>query len=293
MPDWTQIAAAISKASNQPFHPRSPQNQGGGCINTAVTLADGASSWFVKLNAVNQLPMFEAEAAGLQALADSNSIRVPKPLCTGTTAEHAFIVMEQLELRAGSTAEQSLAGEQLAALHQHRNTLFGWERENTIGATAQHNDYMDDWIEFWREHRLGFQLRLAITNGYGGNLQDDGERLLGSFQHLLDHAPVASLLHGDLWGGNLSFSKEGQPVIYDPATYFGDREAELAMTELFGGFSNRFYQAYTATLPMSAGYPAHKRLYNLYHVLNHLNLFGSGYLGQAQRMIGQLLAEIG
>jgi fructosamine-3-kinase len=148
-------------------------------------------------------------------------------------------------------------------------------------------------VEFWRTQRLGFQLRLAAGNGYGGRLQTQGERLLTELPALLaGHTPPAALLHGDLWSGNYSVDVGGAPVIFDPALYYGDRETDLAMTELFGGFSPRFYQAYNDAYPLSEGYRLRKSLYNLYHVLNHLNLFGGGYLAQAEQLLGGLLREL-
>ena len=177
-------------------------------------------------------------------------------------------------------------------MHQTTRGQFGWGRDNTIGSTPQPNKFSDDWIPFWQEQRLAYQLNLAAKNGYHGKLQERGKLLLEHFPALIDHNPVPSLIHGDLWGGNLSYDSNGNPVIYDPAVYYGDREADLAMTELFGGFGNRFYDAYNEAWPLDQGYKVRKTLYNLYHILNHLNLFGGGYGGQALRMINQLLAEL-
>ena len=166
--------------------------------------------------------------------------------------------------------------------------------ENTIGSTPQHNNRHDDWVEFWRQERLGRQLQFAAGNGYGGVLQSQGEKLLERFQGFFqDYQPQASLLHGDLWGGNAAADGRGNPVMFDPACYFGDRETDIAMTELFGGFGAEFYAAYQAEYPLDAGYKVRKTLYNLYHILNHLNLFGRAYLAQANNMIEGLLAELG
>ncbi|MGV6825638.1 MAG: fructosamine kinase family protein [bacterium] len=293
MADWNQIANEIASASGRPFNPQSPSTQSGGCINTAVTLCDGKQEWFVKLNSANRLDMFEAESAGLQALANTRAIRIPRPLCTGISAGSAFIVMEKLHLGSGNRDGQAKAAQQLAAMHGHSAEAFGWDRDNTIGATPQQNDWSEHWVDFWREHRLGYQLELAARNGYGLDVLDQGNRLKETFSALIDHKPAPSLLHGDLWGGNLGFDEQGEPVIYDPATYYGDREAEIAMTELFGGFSSDFYKAYDAAWSLDPGYGVRKDLYNLYHVLNHLNLFGTGYLGQAQRLIARLLSALG
>jgi len=288
---WRAIAEQISNHSGQPFSPDAPTGLGGGCINSAFRLTDGNRTWFVKTNSEDRLDMFEAEAAGLDALAAADAIGVPRTLCTGSTGGQSYIVMQHLELGRGSSDGWKLAGRQLATLHKESARAFGWVRSNTIGATPQHNRWEKDWIRFWRDQRLGFQLELAASNGYGGHLQSLGEQLLARFPALIDHSPGPSLLHGDLWGGNLGFSREGDPVIYDPATYFGDREAEIAMTELFGGFSADFYAAYREAWPMDVGYTVRRELYNLYHVLNHLNLFGGGYGSQAQGMMQRLLAE--
>ncbi len=147
-------------------------------------------------------------------------------------------------------------------------------------------------MEFWLTQRLGFQLQLAAAKGYSGRLQSQGERLLTELPALLAGHSPPPLLHGDLWSGNYSVDACGAPVIFDPAIYYGDRETDIAMTELFGGFSPRFYQAYNEVYPLPEGYRLRKSLYNLYHVLNHLNLFGGGYMAQAEQLIGSLLREV-
>ncbi|MEY6431255.1 fructosamine kinase family protein [Thioalkalicoccus limnaeus] len=294
MTDWLAIAAEISAATGQRFTPDSPRQLGGGCINTSVLLTDGERRFFVKLNEASRVAMFEAEAAGLAALAATGAMRVPQPLCYGATAGRAFLVMEYIPLGGRTKADgPALAGRQLAALHRTTWERYGWTRDNTIGSTPQPNAPDRDWVTFWRERRLGHQLRLAAANGYRGSLQTQGARLLDRLGALIDHAPAASLLHGDLWGGNLGYGPAGEPVIFDPAVYHGDRETDLAMTELFGGFGRDFYAAYREAWPLDPGYEVRKILYNLYHVLNHLNLFGGGYLAQAQQMIDRLLAEAG
>ena len=288
---WQDIAEQISAHTGQAFAPEAPSGLSGGCINSAFKLGDGRQTWFVKTNVADRLDMFEAEAAGLDALGGAAAIGVPNALCTGRSEGLSFIVMQYFELGRASNDGWREAGRQLALLHQESSHAFGWIRDNTIGATPQPNRWEADWTRFWQEQRLGFQLRLAASNGYGGRLQSLGEQLLTRFPALIDHSPVPSLLHGDLWGGNLGFTRDGKPVIYDPATYFGDREAEIAMTELFGGFSTDFYAAYNEAWPFNAGYRIRRELYNLYHVLNHLNLFGGGYASQAQGMMQRLLAE--
>jgi len=235
--------------------------------------------------------MFEAEAQGLREIAATGTVRVPRPVCTGSDHSQAWIVLEYLSLGSATRGAMGRLGEQLAALHRNTSTYCGWTRDNTIGSTPQVNTPTPDWIEFWRRHRLGFQLDLAARNGYGGALQRDGAELIERLpEFFAGYRPAASLLHGDLWGGNASAGADGAPVIFDPAVYYGDREADLAMTELFGGFPRDFYDGYAATWPLDPGYRRRRDLYNLYHVLNHLNLFGGGYRAQAQGMIRALLA---
>jgi fructosamine-3-kinase len=204
-----------------------------------------------------------------------------------------LLEIEWLELRPANGASDARMGQALARLHATTGAAYGLESDNAIGATLQPNALADDWVAFWRERRLGFQLDLAAKNGYGGRLQDRGRCLLDAFPaFFVDYHPQPSLLHGDLWGGNRAMLADGTPVVYDPAVYYGDREADLAMTQLFGGFGPRFYAAYDEAWPPDDGRAARRDLYNLYHVLNHLNLFGGGYRAQAESMIDRLLAAL-
>jgi protein-ribulosamine 3-kinase len=199
-------------------------------------------------------------------------------------------VLEHLELRA--SGDYAALARTLARVHSTHGEAFGWPRSNYIGKTPQLNRSSRSWIDFWRDARLAPQLELARSNNLPPQLLRKGERLLEVLPGLLaEHRPAASLLHGDLWGGNAGFLASGEPVLFDPAVYWGDREADLAMTELFGGFPPAFYSAYTEIAPLSSGYVRRKPLYNLYHVLNHANLFGGGYAFQAERMIDGLLVQ--
>ena len=288
MEPWDAIVEALREAVGHDLQARDRHPVGGGCINAAWTLETTAGTFFVKLNDAAGAAMFAAEAAGLAALAATGTVRVPRPVCHGRAGEHAFLVLEQLELRGGDRASAARLGHELAALHATHTDAFGWTRDNTIGSTPQPNDWLSEWVTFWRERRLGFQLGLAARHGH--RLRG-GERLLDRLDTLLaGHHPAPSLLHGDLWGGNWGALPDGTPVLFDPAIYHGDREADLAMTELFGGFDPAFYAAYREAAPLAAGYAVRRDLYNLYHVLNHVNLFGGGYAGQAQRLIDRLLA---
>jgi protein-ribulosamine 3-kinase len=294
MTDWPEIAAEISSATAKPFTVEGYEAVGGGCINRTYRIEDGKRRYFVKINDQPTADeMFAAEAEALLALQATASVRVPAPICWGSTAATAYIVLEYLELGPSSESSASLLGIQLAQLHHHTGKHYGWHRANTIGSTPQLNTMNDDWLHFWRKHRLSYQLRLAAQNGFGGSLQRKGDRLLNALGHVLGkHNPSPSLLHGDLWSGNHAALRDGQPVIFDPASYYGDRETDLAMTELFGGYPPRFYAAYREHYPLDHGYRLRKILYNLYHILNHVNLFGGGYLAQAEHMIDALLREI-
>jgi fructosamine-3-kinase len=263
---------------------------GGGSINECVRWSSREGPVFVKLAEPGRLSMFEAEAEGLRALAEAGAVRVPQVLGCGTGGGRAFLALEWIEFGVSSARSEALLGEQLAALHRVTERTFGWHRDNTIGSTPQHNDRDTDWPRFFAERRLGFQLDLAERQGHDRRLIGRGRRLcedLGVFFQA--YRPVPSLLHGDLWGGNRATDVMGQPVIFDPAVYFGDREADIAMTRLFGGFSPAFYSAYEAAWPLDPGADERRDLYNLYHVLNHLNLFGGGYERQAERIIDRLL----
>ncbi len=291
---WSSVGERISAVTGTPFQVRSQHSVGGGCINAAYMIEDKGRGYFVKTNSIDKLDMFAAEAAGLNEIAETGVVMAPEPICWGTADTHAFLVLEYIRFGGGERGSMDRLGSELAQMHRCMRSRFGWRRDNTIGATPQVNEESDDWVGFWRERRLGYQLRLAAHNGHGGRLQGLGERLRadldGFFQ---DYAPQPSLLHGDLWSGNFAVAEGGRPVIFDPAVYYGDREADLAMTELFGGFSAGFYAAYRDAWPLDDGYAVRKDLYNLYHILNHLNLFGGGYVHQAECMLDGLLSNIG
>ena len=223
---------------------------------------------FLKEGAPARADAFAAEADGLDALRPH--IRVPRVLERGLRSGKAFILLEPLDLRPGDYAA---LGRALATLHHQSGPRFGWARDNYIGLSPQQNGWCDDWLEFWVTRRMEPQISWAREKGFDVSMPP--MRLLEK------HKPQPALLHGDLWSGNAGFTAEG-PVIFDPAVYYGDRETDLAMTELFGGFPREFYQAYHEAFPLDPGYEKRKHLYNLYHLLNHLNLFGGGYLGQVK-----------
>jgi fructosamine-3-kinase len=266
----------------------------GGCINECYRWPSGRGDLFVKVTAVGALPALEAEAAGLEELAGAQAARIPGRLACGIAAQKAYLALEWIDLRRPApSAAHARLGAQLARQHRVSAPAFGWQRDNTIGSTPQQNAWTADWADFFRDRRLRPQLDLARRNGHTGRLLQRGSELLERAGALLDHRPVPSLLHGDLWGGNWGVDDAGMPVLFDPAVYWGDREADLAMTRLFGGFSADFYATYESVWPLQPGASVRQTLYNLYHVLNHLNLFGGGYLAQAESMVDELLAQLG
>lgn len=287
------LLAHLSESTGQHLDNAHLSSVSGGDINTAYQLQTAQVNWFIKLNQASLADMFAAEAAGLQAIAGTQTIRVPKVIHYGQFKHHAYLILEFIPLSPLRGQSLCLLGEQLASLHQIKQAYFGWQRDNTIGCTAQSNNKHQDWLSFWQQERLAKQLQLAASNGYQGKLQNNGEKLQHQLAYFFsDYHPIPSLLHGDLWAGNAAADTHGQAVIFDPACYFGDRETDIAMTELFGGFGSEFYSAYNSHFPLDSGYKTRKKLYNLYHILNHLNLFGSGYLSQTNAMIESLLAEI-
>jgi fructosamine-3-kinase len=287
-----ELIAALERALSETgagFRIERATPAAGGCIHRCFVLEGGARRIFAKTNHRSRLDAFAAEADGLAALAAAG-IRVPVPLCWGETGDTAYLALEHLDLRG--SGDYAALGRALAMLHSVRGHRYGWSRDNYIGSNPQRNALSDSWITFWRESRLEPQIELARKNGFD-KLSEQGRRLSAALPRLLaGHAPGASLLHGDLWGGNAGFLAGGSPVLFDPAVYYGDRETDLAMTELFGGFPEAFYSAYREAAPLDSGYTVRKTLYNLYHVLNHANIFGGSYGSQAERMIGRLLAEV-
>ncbi len=288
----SEIAKQLSRTLNQELRFVSSETIGGGCINQISKLTDeDGNHWLLKENNPQYLEMFIAEADGLKEIKSSESIRVPEVYCTGKTQQSAYLLMEYIALSSGSANTKT--GEQLAQMHHYKTSEFGWFRNNNIGTTPQRNEQHSSWIEFWKSQRLIPQLELAKNKGYPNSAYEDGLRLAGNLSVFFNtYQPLASLLHGDLWGGNQAHDKAGNPVIFDPAVYYGDREADIAMTELFGGFRSQFYSAYNAYYQLDDGYTTRKTLYNLYHILNHYNLFGGGYASQAASMTSSLLAEI-
>lgn len=287
---WDSICQRLSDQLGQSVDYQSHRPVSGGCINNANALETNAGTFFIKVNRPESLKMFEAEALGLEAIRASNTLRCPKVLFHDLIEQQAVLVLEFIPMQSAQKGSMTELGSQLAAMHQTPKDYFGWNIDNNIGLTEQKNNREESWVDFYRKHRLEFQLNLCERKGLR---IDGGDRLLdglGSFFE--NYTPHPSLLHGDLWGGNVGFDEHGHPVLFDPGCYFGDREADLAFTEMFGGFSGEFYEAYNEALPLNNGYAYRKRLYNLYHELNHYYLFGGGYGNQAQATVRFLVGRL-
>jgi fructosamine-3-kinase len=293
MTDFASIARELGALAGAPCASEPERRIGGGSINACYAWRCGGDRLFVKLAPRAALSNFTAESAGLAALAATRTLRVPRLIACGGTGQDAFLALEWVERGRTETRSERLLAEGLAALHRVTAARFGFAHDNFIGATPQANAWEADWARFFAERRLRPQLELAARNGLGRPLQEAGARLLAAVPQLLaGHRPQAALLHGDLWGGNWFADTTGQPVLFDPAVYHGDAEVDLAMSQLFGGFGAEFYRAYAAAAPLTAGAATRAELYNLYHVLNHANLFGGGYVQQALATCAQLLAEV-
>ncbi|KAK6918434.1 Fructosamine/Ketosamine-3-kinase [Dillenia turbinata] len=263
---------------------------GGGCINLASRYDTDVGPFFVKTNRSIGPSMFEGEALGLNAMYETNTIKVPKPYKVGSfPTGGSYIIMEFIEF--GLSRDQSKLGRKLGEMHKagKSETGFGFDVENTIGSTPQINTWTADWIEFYGEHRLGYQLKLALDQYRDTTVYEKGQRLVKSMRPLFENIVIEPcLLHGDLWSGNISADKNGEPVILDPACYYGHNEAEFGMSWC-AGFGGSFYNSYFEVMPKQPGFEKRRDLYKLYHYLNHYNLFGSGYRSSAMSIIDDYL----
>ena len=294
MESFAALAREIAALTGSPCADAPERTVTGGSINTCYYWPADPAPMFVKVGPRAAHDAFAAEAEGLRELQVARALRVPQVLASGLADAAAFLVLEWIEPGPGGAACERRLGEGLAALHTVTAPRYGFRHNNTIGRTPQANEWCADWIEFFRERRLRPQLVLGERGGVPRRLGARAARLLEALPALLaGHRPRASLLHGDLWGGNWLASTAGEPVLFDPAVYYGDRETDLAMTRLFGGFGPAFYRAYESAAPLPAGAALRAELYNLYHVLNHANLFGGGYAPQARALIDRLLAQAG
>jgi fructosamine-3-kinase len=284
-----ELGAAFAAARFEP--------SGTGCINeTWAARASGADPIFIKLGSAGALSMYEQEIAGLQALRVCQAIRVPRvyfcaPLAIESGGNAAILVLEFIALSSLRARDDAAVGAALAQLHDNHGDAFGFTADNVIGRTPQINDWRQDWWDFWCQNRLQPQRRLAQLRGMRAGLLEKIDQLIERIpRHFGEHQPQPSLLHGDLWSGNLAVDEQGHPVLFDPAVYYGDSETDLAMLRMFGGVRPAVFDAYHRQRPVQPGQEQRRPLYDLYHWLNHFNLFGVGYLGQVENTLDTLLA---
>jgi fructosamine-3-kinase len=268
----------------------SVQSLAGGCISNAYKIKfESGTTAFLKMN--SQGDMFRKEANGLNELAKAEAIRVPKVIL----CEDDFILLEFIA--QGSRVKTFFRdfGINFAKLHQYKDESFGFYEDNYIGSSIQKNipdqNEKNNWTEFYFNKRILFQYRLAEKNGYASFELKDGIKMLeDKIETILEGSEeLPALLHGDLWSGNFIADESGNACLIDPAVYYGHREADLAMTKLFGGFSREFYYSYNEFFPLKSGYEYRENIYKLYHIMNHLNLFGTGYYSHAIELIRSYL----
>jgi fructosamine-3-kinase len=264
------------------------QSLSGGCISNAYQIKTEAGKiYFLKYNSTGNNDMFIKEAHGLQELKKAGVIKIPDVICYAKD----YILLEHI-ISGNKQKNFSVDfGRKFASLHKFTSELYGFYEDNYIGSNPQLNiskeNEKHNWTKFYFNKRIHFQFQLAEVKG---NSTSEMQKAIAVLENkiddiITDNGEKPSLLHGDLWGGNYLINEKGFACLIDPAVYYGNREADLAMTKLFGGFDSRFYEAYNEAFPLPAGYDYRENIYKLYHVLNHLNLFGGGYYSQAMSLI--------
>jgi len=273
---WHFISEQISECIHQDFICENIRDVTAGNSHKAYKISDGKQRFFVKINEKIHKFNFEAEAEGLKHFSSTSLFKVPKIICTGVVSDHSFLVLEHIAMTQGDEQSWYHLGQKLAVLHKtHTQKMYGWQEDNFIGLTPQSNLWQKKWGYFFAEQRIGFMLQLLSEKGHISVNIDDVVAVIKNL--LKGHNPTASMLHGELWQGNTGFYKH-QPVLYDPALYFGDRETDLAMSELFSRFPESFYQGYDDVWPLDTDYQYRKPIYQLYHELNHALIHGGQYL---------------
>lgn len=285
---WRAIEQNISQIIGEQFNIKHKQLVTGGDINLCYWLSNYQHNYFVKLNDKSRLHQFESEAYSLAQIKQLKVMACPEVITLGTTLDKSYLVLEYLPFKTASALQWYNFGEQLAKMHKSSiHGQFGWQHDNYIGTTLQPNGWQSNWRTFFSEQRIGWQLQLLAEKSI----------TLGNIEHIIDvchdtlmhHQVTPCLVHGDLWQGNLGFNEQGI-FIFDPASYYGDREVDIAMTELFGQLPDEFYQGYQAVYPLDNDYDKRKLVYNFYHILNHANIFGGVYIEQCKANLTRILA---
>jgi len=258
----------------------------GGSINDAFRIKTSLGQFFVKYNDASRYPeMFEKESRGLQLLRDSNSISIPDILTAGEAGSYAFLLLEFIEPAREADHFWQNFGKNLAAMHSHKAEKFGLDHDNYMGSLYQYNNFHDNWTEFFIVERLERQVKMAREDGSIGRVDITGfERLYKRLDEIFPSSEP-SLIHGDLWSGNFMTDRQRNACLIDPAVYYGHPEIDIAMSTLFGGFNQKFYDAYNNHNPLEKGWESRLDIYNLYPLMVHVNLFGGGYLGSVQKIV--------
>lgn len=285
---WEHLQKEIERVTGVPFSIVNKKQASGGDINQTFYLISDKTKYVVKINSVDYPTMFEQESNGLNILSKSEAFVVPKVITLGLFEQYRYLILEFIEMsQQGSIQKFATA---LATLHCRSHSKFGLEENNYIGTTPQNNSSSKDWGEFFCEHRLAFQLNLLAPKSSNVRIFDRSEQLLNVLPAFLNrHRPKPALVHGDLWQGNYTYTETGKPVIYDPACYYADHEVDLAMLELFGNPGSEFFEGYKEIKTIKSGYSIRKKIYNLYHILNHANMFGGSYIQQSEQLIDDIL----
>lgn len=280
-----EMAHALQSALGESVLLKRRSSLGGGCIHHAERIETSIGTYFIKHNTLEQLENFQAEADGLATLAETNTLRVPKVISVNQSTSCAYLILECIESKPQRSDFWEQFGRALAALHQHTQPNFGYKRDNFIGALPQRNRAHHTWSEFFREERLSPMIRLALQTQRLSH--DEAKRIEKLFPKLDALIPneAPALLHGDLWSGNFLVDERGLPTVIDPAVYYGHREAELAFMHLFGGFSERLFEAYQEVFPLERHWRERIGVLNLYPLLVHVNLFGRSYWGQVDMIL--------
>jgi len=282
------ISKLLSSFFNENIDVLSQNHIGGGSINSALKVETNKGIFFVKHNSKHLYPaMFEKEALGLKLLHESDAIEVPEVITFDNVGDDSFLVLKFIKSGNKPTDFWDLFAKNLAALHKNTNKNFGFNHDNYIGSLKQFNDWENTWSDFFREQRLDVQLKMAHDSALlNSSIVSAFERFYKRIDDIFPNEQP-SLVHGDLWGGNFMVGEKGEPIIIDPAVYFGHREMDLAMSQLFGGFSSEFYTSYNKYFPLEKGWQKRMDYCNLYPLLVHVNLFGGGYAASVSSIISR------